>query len=252
MARRCASLIAILALLTISTHAAFAEEILVFAAASLTNAMQQLGPPFTAKNGVKVSFSFGSSGTLARQISAGAPADVFFSADQLTMQQVEASGRVNQQDVRMVLSNRLVVIVPVDSTRTISAASDLGKAALIATGDPKSVPVGIYAKGWLKSLHVWDSVAPRIIPALDVRAALAAVETQAATAGIVYATDAAISKRVKVAYVVPKDQTPPIVYPVAPIADSKELAAAKSFVDFLGGDSGRAVFKSLGFEILEH
>lgn len=252
MARRCVSLIAILVLLTIWTHAAFAEEILVFAAASLTNALQQLGPPFSAKTGTNVSFSFGSSGTLARQISAGAPADVFFSADQPTMQQVEASGRVHKQDVRNLLSNRLVVIVPADSTLTIAAASDLGKAASIATGDPKSVPVGIYAKAWLKSLNTWDSLAPRIIPTLDVRAALAAVETQAATAGIVYATDAAISKKVKVAYVVPSDQTPPIVYPVAPIADSKKLAAAKSFVDFVVGDSGRGVFKNLGFEILGH
>jgi molybdate transport system substrate-binding protein len=252
MGRRYVSVFAILALLTISAHAAFAADILVFAAASLTNAMQQLGPPFSAKTGTHVSFSFGSSGTLARQITAGAPADVFFSADQPTMLQVEASGRINKAEVRNLLSNRLVVVIPADSTLTISAASDLSKVGSIATGDPKSVPVGIYAKAWLESLHMWDSLAPHIIPALDVRAALAAVETQAAKAGIVYATDAAISKRVKVAFVVPEDQTPPIVYPVAPIADSKELAAAKSFVDFLAGDSARAVFENLGFKILQH
>ena len=251
MARTYTSVVLVIALLTIFASAALAEDILVFAAASLTNAMQQLGPQFTTKTGNKVSFSFGSSGTLARQIVAGAPADVFFSADELKMQQVEASGRVRREDVRNLLSNRLVVIVPADSTVTISAASDLNSLASIATGDPKSVPVGIYAKGWLESLHLWDSIAPRIIPTLDVRAALAAVETQTAKAGIVYVTDATISKRVKVAYVVPKDQTPPIVYPVAPIADSKKLAVAKSFVDFLGSGSARAVFENLGFEILQ-
>ena len=95
------------------------------------------------------------------------------------MQRVEASGRVRKEDVHDLLANCLVVIVPADSAVTIWAASDLNGLTSILTGDPKSVPVGIYAKGWLESLHLWDSIAPNVIPPLDVRAALAAVETQA-------------------------------------------------------------------------
>jgi molybdate transport system substrate-binding protein len=154
--------------LTILASAALAEDMLLFAAASLTNAMQQLGTWVVTKTGNNVSFSFGSSGTLARQIAAGAPAHVFFSADEFETQQVEASRRIRKEQVRNLLSNRFVVIVPADSTVTISAASDLNILASILTGDPKSVPAGIYAKAWLESLHLWDSIALSVIPTLDV------------------------------------------------------------------------------------
>jgi molybdate transport system substrate-binding protein len=168
MARTYTSAVLVVAVLTILASAALAEDMLVFAAASLNNAMQQLGTRVMTKTGNNVSFSFGSSGTLARQIAAGAPAHVFFSADEFETQQVEASRRIRKEQVRNLLSNRFVVIVPADSTVTISAASDLNILASILTGDPKSVPVGIYAKGWLESLHLRDSIALSVISALDV------------------------------------------------------------------------------------
>jgi ABC-type molybdate transport system substrate-binding protein len=133
MARTYTSAVLVVAVLTILASAALAEDMLLFAAASLTNAMQQLGTWVVTKTGNNVSFSFGSSGTLARQIAAGAPAHVFFSADEFKTQQVEASRRIRKEQVRNLLSNRFVVIVPADSTVTISAASDLNILASILT-----------------------------------------------------------------------------------------------------------------------
>ena len=225
--------------------AAAPDELLVFGAASLTESLQEAGKQFEAQGGPRVTFSFASSSDLARQIEAGAPADVFFSADTLRMDSLEKAGLVKKADRREFLSNALVVVVPSDSTATVTSAADLEKFSKIALADPKAVPVGVYAKRWLTEKGIWDAIEPRVIPALDVRASLAAVAGGDVPAGIVYNTDAAISKNVKVVYTV-KDG-PPILYSVAPIAISKNSAQAAKFVAFLDSPAGRAIFEKRGF-----
>src|SRR5262245_26732531 len=244
--RRLASLAALAGLLAIG--AAPPTEILVFAAASLTESLQDLGKAFEAKTGTKVVYSFGASSDLQKQISAGAPADVFFSADTPKMDTLEQAGLVKKADRREFLSNVLVVVVPSDSTAKIASAKDLAALPKIALADPAAVPAGVYAKKWLESEGLWDQVSPKVIPSLDVRAALAAVASGSVPAGVVYATDAATSKGVKVAFTVTNG--PPITYSLAALANAKHPAEAQAFVKFLESDEAQAVYQKRGFRIL--
>jgi molybdate transport system substrate-binding protein len=222
------------------------EEIVVFAAASTTDALQEIAKDYEAQRGNAVTFSFGASSTLAKQIIAGGPADVFLSADSAQMDSLEKQGLVRKEDRRDLLSNQLVVIVPARSKMTIDHPKDLADAPHVATADPELVPIGIYARLWLKSLGMWSTIEPRIVPTLDVRAALAAVESESAEAGIVYRTDAAISQKVRIAYAVPIEKGPKIVYPVARISSSKKHAAVE-FVAFLTEPKAKAIFTRFGF-----
>jgi len=232
--------------LTLACRRAPTEDVVVFAAASTTDALEDIAKEYRAQSGNAVTFSFGGSSTLAKQIIGGAPADIFLSADVTQMDSLEKAGLVHKEDRRALLSNQLVVIVPARSNMTIADPSDLANAPHVATADPESVPVGIYARQWLESLGLWSAIKPKIVPTLDVRAALAAVESEHAEAGIVYRTDAAISPRVKIAYSVSAEKGPKIVYPVARIASSKTYASA-DFVSFLTGPKARAVFARYGF-----
>jgi molybdate transport system substrate-binding protein len=222
-----------------------ARDLLVFGAASLTESLQEAGKQFEAQGGAKVAFSFASSSDLARQIQAGAPADVFFSADTLKMDAVEKAGLVRKADRREFLSNALVFVVPSDSNATVASAKDLERFSRIALADPKAVPVGVYAKRWLSGKGLWSAVEPKIIPTLDVRASLAAVAGGDVPVGIVYSTDAATSRDVRAVYTV--EDGPPILYSVAPIATSKNAAEASKFVAFLDSPTGRAIFEQRGF-----
>lgn len=224
-----------------------AEEVLVFGAASLTESLQEIGKAFEVKTGAAVRFSFGASSDLARQIQAGAPADVFFSADTAKMDALERAGIVRRADRREFLTNQLVVVVPGASSRRIAGAKDLTKLSRLALADPEAVPAGIYARKWLEAERVWTEVKPKVVPTLDVRAALAAVESEAVDAGIVYRTDATISKSVRVALVVTNG--PAITYSLAKLAATKS-AAAQRFVDFAAGEEGRAAFERRGFAVL--
>jgi molybdate transport system substrate-binding protein len=239
-------LVLVIALLSLGCKRSPTEEVLVFAAASTTDALQEIAKEYTARRGRGVTFSFGSSSTLAKQIVAGAPADVFLSADLAQMDSLEKAGLVRKEDRRDLLSNQLVVIVPTPATTTISEPKELASVPHIATADPESVPVGVYARQWLDSLGLWPTIKPHIVPTLDVRAALAAVESEHAEAGIVYRTDAAISQKVKIAYAVPVEKGPKIVYPVARVAASRKDGAA-DFVTFLGGPEAKAIFARYGF-----
>jgi molybdate transport system substrate-binding protein len=223
-------------------------EILVFAAASLTESLQEIGMAYEAKTGTKVVYSFGPSSDLQRQISAGAPADVFFSADTPKMDTLEKAGLVRKADRREFLSNVLVVVVPANSPTLPANAKELASLPKIALADPAAVPAGIYAKKWLESEGLWKQVAPKVVPALDVRAALAAVASGAVPAGVVYSTDAASSKGVRIAFTVTNG--PPIAYSVAVLAGSMHAAEARAFVKFVESDEGKAVFKRRGFRIL--
>ena len=220
-------------------------EILVFAAASLTESLQEAAKQFETQGEPRVTFSFASSSDLARQIEAGAPADVFFSADTAKMDSVEKAGLVKKADRREFLSNALVVVVPSNSNATVTSARDLEKFPKIALADPAAVPAGVYAKKWLTEKGVWSAIEPRVIPTLDVRAALAAVAGGDVPAGIVYRTDAAISKDVEVVYTV--TDGPKITYSVAPISASKNPTEAAKFVAFLDSPAGRAIFEKRGF-----
>ena len=224
--------------------------ILVFAAASMTNVLQDLGDAFTKDTSIAVKFSFAASSVLARQIESGAPAGVFLSADLEWMDYLEKRNLIQPQSRHDVVGNRLVLIAPADSKVELTIepnfplAAALGKGRL-ATGDPASVPVGRYAQGALTKLGVWKDVVDRLIRADSVRSALAFVDRGEAPLGIVYATDALIDKNVRVIGVFPADTHAPIVYPVALTAAARPDAA--QFVAFIRGPAGDAAFKAYGF-----
>jgi molybdate transport system substrate-binding protein len=226
------------------------RELLVFAAASLTDALGEIGRGFEARTGVRVLFSFAGSNALARQIEAGAPADVFVSANLDRMDELERAGLVRREDRVNLLSNRLAIVVATSSSLVVHAPGDLTQVHRLALGDPEAVPAGIYARRWLERVGIWTSVRERVIPTLDVRAALAAVESGAAEAGIVYRTDAAISQGVRVAFEVPPAEAPRIVYPAAVLASST-VPEAHEFLAHLRSAEARAVFTRLGFVPLD-
>jgi molybdate transport system substrate-binding protein len=165
------------------------------------------------------------------------------------MDEVERAGLVQAGERVDLLSNRLVVVVPVPVATVLATADDLLGVRRLALGDPEAVPAGIYARLWLEKRGLWERLGGRVVPTLDVRAALAAVESGNADAGIVYRTDAAISKRVRVALEVPAEEAPRIVYPVALLTTSRG-PAARAFFEHLRSPEARAVFDRLGFEFL--
>ncbi|MFI5312394.1 MAG: molybdate ABC transporter substrate-binding protein [Gemmatimonadales bacterium] len=228
---------------------AAAEELVVFAAASLTDVLKEIGRSWQVATKDTVTFNFGASSDLARQIEAGAPADVFFSADVPRMEEVEREGFVDRTKRREVLSNVLVVVVPKAATTKVDSAADLKSLTKIALADPASVPAGVYAKQYLESQGLWSALADKVIPTADVRAALAAVEGEHVDAGIVYRTDAAISKGVRVAFEVARDQGPRIVYAVAPLKASSK-AGTRRFVRFLDSEEARPIYERFGFLVL--
>jgi molybdate transport system substrate-binding protein len=226
-----------------------ADEVSVFGAASLTEALKEVAQGFEKSTGHEVVFNLGGSNDLARQIKAGAPADVFFSADEAQMDGLESAGLVRAQDRVDVLSNVLVVIAPASSTARLSGPGDLPGVRRLALADPQAVPAGVYARTWLESVGLWNRLEDRVVPTLNVRAAVSAVESESADAGIVYRTDAAISKRVRVAFEVPKEQGPAIVYPLAPLAASKR-AATVDLVQYLLSPRAREIYVRHGFVVV--
>ncbi len=230
------------------------RPVTVFAAASLTNVLQQLGDDFTRSTGVPVRLSFAASSVLARQIDAGAGADVFFSADQEWMDYLQQRGRLQKSSRRNLLGNRLALIAPTGSTQELKIAPGFPLARALgdgrlATGDPDSVPVGRYAKSALTRLGVWKEVADRLVRAEDVRQALTFVARGEVPFGIVYATDAHIEQRVRIVGIFPAETHGPITYPIA--LTSRAGTEASRFVEFLQGARGRAAFEKAGFIVLQ-
>jgi molybdate transport system substrate-binding protein len=221
-------------------------ELLVFAAASTADVMNDLAREFHDATGETIRFSFGASRDLARQVRAGAPADVFVSADAETIDALVADQLVAAADRRPLASNRLVVIVPGDSSFVVATPGDLTKAQHLALGDPDVVPVGAYAKKWLERVRLWEQLRPGVVLTLDARASLAAVESGHAEVGVVYATDAASSRRVRVVYRVPPEETPHIAYLAARLSRSKNPAAEK-FANFAASPNGKNAFARHGF-----
>jgi molybdate transport system substrate-binding protein len=225
------------------------DEVLVFAAASLTDALQEVGRGFETRRQVRLTFSFAGSNDLARQIRAGAPADVFVSANVERMDEVQRAGLVRPSDRVDLLSNRLVVVVPSASGADVRTPADLTRVGRIALGDPEAVPAGIYARDWLRRAGLWDALRDRVVPTLDVRAALAAVGSGDVDAAVVYRTDAAVSRRVRVAFEVRREDAPRIVYPAALLAASRG-PAARAFLEYLLSGEARVVFERAGFEFV--
>jgi molybdate transport system substrate-binding protein len=228
-----------------------AADLQVFAAASLTDALKEIAPTFEAATGEKLQFNFAASNALARQIQEGAPADIFISADEAKMDALQKAGMILDGTRQSLLSNTLAVVVEADNPLKLGSALALSGPAIrrIALADPKGVPAGIYAKEYLEKIGVWESVKDRVVPTENVRAALAAVESGNADAAIVYKTDAAISKSVKIAYDVPAKEGPEISYPFGVVKGSKNLEAAKKFLAYLQSEPALAVFKKYGFII---
>jgi molybdate transport system substrate-binding protein len=226
------------------------QSITVFAAASLTNVLQDLGDAYTKDSLVTIRFSFAASSALARQIESGSRADMFFSADQEWMDYLQARQLIQPATRHDVLGNQLVLVAPTQSKVNLkiephfALARILGKGRL-ATGDPDSVPVGRYAHQALANLGVWDEIAPRLVRADSVRSALAFVDRGEAALGIVYATDALIDKGVRVLDVFPAASHSPIVYPVALTVGARPDAAG--FLAYIRGPAGDMAFKHYGF-----
>jgi molybdate transport system substrate-binding protein len=185
---------------------------------------------------------------LARQITERAPADIFFSADEAKMDDLQKAGLIVNDTRRDMLSNSLVIVVPNDSKVTIASPDDLiTKTQKIAIADPRAVPAGIYTKEYLSGLGLWDKLESKIVPTENVRAALAAVESGNVDAGFVYKTDADISKKVKIAFSVPPEKGPAILYPIALVKEAKNKSAAENFLRYLQSDNARKLFERYGF-----
>jgi molybdate transport system substrate-binding protein len=231
-----------------------AQELTVFAAASLTDAMKDVSAQWAQAGHAPLRMSFGSSSTLARQIEQAAPANVFASADTKWMDYLADKKLIAADTRKDLLGNDLVLVVSAEKPQhvTIGPGFDLlgllGPNGRLATGDPAHVPVGIYAEQALKKLGLWDAVSPRLARTDDVRAALLLVERGEAPAGIVYATDAAVSKAVMVAGIFPPGSHDPVSYPFA-VVKSGDTPEARALMTFLAGPQARAVFVQRGFKV---
>lgn len=228
-----------------------AAEVSVFAAASLTDALQEIGRAWEARSGNRILFNFAASSTLARQIEEGAPADLFASADELHMNQLEQKHLIDARSRVSLLSNTLVIVVRADdhARRKLSPA-DLATntVASLALAEPSTVPAGIYARAWLTSRGLWPKVAPKVIPTASVRAALAAVESGNVDTAIVYRTDVLSSVRARVTFEVSGPGAPVISYPFALVAgDHASSPQAVSFLAWLRSPEASRVFRKYAF-----
>jgi len=227
-------------------------EILISAAASLTDCMNELRSAYMAKNPlVKVTANYGSSGSLQQQIEQGAPADLFFSAGLKQMKALQDKQLMDNDTVKPILENKLVLIIPKNGA-AVTAMDDLTKDSFgkIAVGDPKSVPAGQYAQETLKNLGLDGKVKAKLVFAKDVREVLSWVETGNAQVGFVYETDALISKNVTISFTTPEGSHAKVIYPVGVIKSSRHPEASKAFEAYLFSDEAKNVFKKYGFTVI--
>ena len=228
------------------------EKVTVFAAASLTNALTDIGAQYEKEKATKIVHSFAASSTLAKQIENGAPADIFISADTKWMNYLQDKKLINTASRKEFLGNKLVLIAPKGRGFAINfdKSFDFSKSfdGRLCTGDIDSVPAGIYAKDSLIYLNWWDSIKTRIVGTQDVRGALAFVERGECAAGIVYETDAKISNKVEIVATFPEESHKPIVYPMAFVANAKNVN--NDYFSYLQSSNALDIFKKYGFNIL--
>jgi molybdate transport system substrate-binding protein len=244
--RRIAAVALLFASTTFAT-AVQAADLTVSAAASLTNAFNDLKKTFEAQNpGVDVRYNFAASGALLQQIANGAPVDVFASADEETMDDAAKRGLIDPATRADFVKNSLVVIVPSDAKTTPATLADVAAGSRIAIGVPASVPVGRYTKSVLEQANLWTQIEPKMIGAQSVRQALDYVARGEVDSGFVYSTDAAIMPdKVKVAFSVPTPK--PVTYPIAVTKAASDAATAQKFVRFIAAPEAQAVFAKYGF-----
>lgn len=230
-----------------------AERLVVSAAVSVSDALRTVADAYTRVSRVDVLINIAGSDTLATQLIAGARADLFLSADYRQMDRAEEAGRILTSTRVDLLTNQLVAVVPTDRTHTASGIDDLLQAPwvrYVAMGDPDAVPAGVYAQRYLRSVGLWDAVQSKVVPTRDVRAALAAVEAGNADVGVIYRTDLAMARMVRVAFAVPVHEGPRIRYPVAVVADGRNEVAARRFLSFLRRSEARRIFEEAGFIVV--
>ena len=228
------------------------SDLTISAAVSLKDALDAIKQAYALQApGVSISMNYGSSGTLQLQIQQGAPVDVYISAAPRQMDVLESKGLLLAGTRRDLLRNEIVLIVPQGSTLGIESFRDLLKPDVkkVALGEPATVPAGKYAQEVLTHLGIYGEVNAKAVLAKDVRQVLTYVETGDVDAGIVYATDALSSKKVKIAVQAPADSHEPVIYPVAVINTTSYPTAAKAFEDFLSGPQARAIFQKYGFSL---
>lgn len=228
------------------------QEVYIVAAASMTDAIKEIGANYEKERpNVKLTYNFGSSGALQTQIEQGAPADVFISAAQKQMNALDEKGLIDKSTRKDLLENKVVLIVPKDSELSLNDFADVAtdKVNKIALGEPKAVPVGQYSEEIFSNLKILDAMKQKAVYASDVRQVLGWVETGEVDCGIVYATDAAISDKVKVLMEAPENTHKPVVYPIAMVNSSKNPDVAKDFIAYLSQDAQKNILAKYGFNV---
>jgi molybdate transport system substrate-binding protein len=246
--------LAVLPALAPEPAAAQDKPVLVFAAASLKNALDDISAQYQHDTGKSASISYAASSALAKQIEAGAPADIFISADLDWMDYLAGKNLIQANSRKTLLGNKLVLIAPVKSARPVKIQpgfpiAKLLKGGRLALADPDSVPAGKYAKAALQNLGAWDSVANSLAPGENVRATLALVARGETPLGIVYKTDAAAEPAVKIVGIFPENSHPPVVYPIAFTASSANPDAA-AFLAYVESAKAKPLFRKQGFTVL--
>lgn len=252
MIRIIAAILAAFALGPAGAGAAIAQELTISAAISMKDAVEELGRGFMAgRPGVKLHYNFGSSGELQKQIEAGAPVDLFISAAQRQMDELDRKGLIVRETRRTFARNALTVIRPADSRLDLAGPEALldARVSRIVIGNPRTVPAGQYAEESLRALGLWDRIHPKLVFAENVRQALDYVGRGEVDAGFVYTTDAALrAARVVEAFRPAEDTYRPITYPAAVVAGSRQPELARQFLDVLVSAQGQAVLSRLGFQ----
>ena len=225
------------------------DRLLVFAASSLTDSMQELAETYEEQTGVRVDLSFGASSRLAQQVSRSAPADVLITAGAQPVDRLEDEGLVVKGSRRPLLTNRLVLVTRSGTSEGISSLEELVETdGMLAIADPELAPAGRYAKEALTYLGIWDAFQARLVYGANVRTTLGYVESGNVTAALVYRTDAAVSGRVRVVDTLSEVTHPPIVYPVVVLVSSDKQREASAFIEFLASEEVSQVFRRMGFE----
>jgi molybdate transport system substrate-binding protein len=230
-------------------------KLVIFAAASLKDALDEVNAAFQQEKGQETTTSYAASSTLAKQIEAAAPADIFISADLDWMDYLAKRNLIKPETRANLLGNRLVLIAPITGSVQLAIGSNFSLAQALGNGrlaiaDPNSVPAGKYGKAALEALGVWSSVADRLAPAENVRATLALVSRGETPLGIVYQTDADSDKGVKIVGTFPENTHPPIIYPIAVVASSTNPAAL-GYLAYLKSPAARSIFEKQGFTVLQ-
>jgi molybdate transport system substrate-binding protein len=226
------------------------EEIVVAAAVSLKDAFLSMAELYQRRTGRSVNYSFGASGELMKQIEAGAPVDVFASAGEREMNELQSKDLVESSSRVDFAQNSLVVVARQAATLRLNSIEDLAQKSVekISLGNPKTVPAGMYAQQLLEHFHLWERLQPRLIFSENVRQALNYVERGEVSAGIVYSTDVAIAHgKVKVVARAPEGTYGPILYPIAPMRGSFHPEAARQFIQFVMSSEGQGVLEKFGF-----